>query len=71
MKIILKNMACRIWLGVTAVVLVIALIVNVFLCTTFKTALSQLFGEGAVELVGENESAFEKDFSTKAEALTN
>ena len=71
MKIILKNMACRIWLGVTAVVLVIALIVNVFLCTTFKTALSQLFGEGAVELVGENESAFDKDFATKADALAN
>ena len=52
MKIILKNTACRIWIGVTAVLLVIALLVNVFLCTTFKTALSQLFGEGAVELVG-------------------
>ncbi len=71
MKIILKNTACRIWIGVTAVLLVIALLVNVFLCTTFKTALSQLFGEGAVELVGADESVYEKDFATKSEALAN
>lgn len=71
MKKFLKNTACRVWMGVTAVVLVIAVLVNIFSCTTFKNAFGQLFGEGAVEILGDDQSVYEKDFATKAEALQN
>lgn len=71
MKTIWKNIASRVWLIVTAVVLVLAIVANVLTSTMFFDALCVVFGDPPVIIVGEEKSDYVKDFATKEEAVAN
>lgn len=71
MKKIWTNLAGRIWLIVTTLVIVLAVLLNILLSTVFFSAVSLVFGGPTVVLTGEEKSNYTKDFETKAESLAN
>lgn len=71
MKTIWKNLASRIWLIVTAIVLVLIIAINVFACNIYYYAVCQVLGIPTTEIIGEESSNYEKDFADKAAALAN
>lgn len=71
MKVIWKNLASRIWLIVTAMVAVVAIVINVLTSVTFYDAVCLVAGRPQTIIVGEETSRYEKDFQTKAEAYAN
>lgn len=73
MKKIWKYIPARIWLIVTAVVLVAAVILNVLASVVFFDAVSTVLGRETIKIVGSELSNFTLDegIETKADALAN
>lgn len=71
MKTLWKNLASRIWLIVTPIVLVIAIVVNVLTSVTFYQAVCTVLGRTRIQIIGEENSAYTKDFDSKEAAYAN
>lgn len=56
---------------VTAILLALAIVVNILASTKFYDALCVVFGDPPVVIIGEEKSDYVKDFTTKADALAN
>lgn len=71
MKTVWKNLASRIWLIVTPVVLALIIIINCLAAVTYYEAIGTVLGRPSVKLLGEETSAYEKDFASKQAAYDN
>ncbi len=71
MKELWKNKAGRIWVIVTAAVLVLGILINILASTQFFDMVCVFLGEPQVKLLGEEKSDYIKEFTTKEESLAN